>query len=355
MVRTPSSDDAHTIALNAIDLMDRQGIPVTPDNYQVWYTYVSGENSALVRAIDILLSNGSEFDEACCRDIFHQFFTPDKNALHVSHTAREVQREIQRILDFVADMSAAHNGYDATLKEVSGNLVGNLSATEIRSLLDTLIAETENMQVTNQSLRRELEESTQEITALRENLTSARMESMTDSLTGLANRKQFDKDLRQAAINCMEAGEELSVIIADVDHFKRFNDRWGHLLGDQVLKLIGSVLQKSVCDVDTAARFGGEEFIVLLPSTSLHDAASLAEKIRADISSRKAKKRDTGETIGRITCSFGVATFRQGEPLSALVERADRALYEAKKMGRNRVVDERILPDEEPESTPQVA
>ena len=355
MVCTPSPDDARTIALKAIELMEQHGVPATPDNYHVWYTYVSGENGALTKAIDILLSNGSEFDEACCRDIFHQFFTPDQDALHVSNTVREVQREIQRILDFVADTSVAHNGYDATLKEVSGNLVGNLSVTEIRSLLDTLIAETENMQVTNQSLRRELEESTQEITALRENLTSARIESMTDSLTGLANRAQFDKNLRQAAMNCMETGEDLSVIIADVDNFKKFNDQWGHLLGDQVLKLIGAVLQKSVNGIDTAARFGGEEFTVLLPNTSLHDATSLAEKIRTDISSRKAKKRDTGETIGRITCSFGVAVFRKGEPLSALIERADRALYEAKKTGRNRVVDESVLPDEEPESASQVA
>jgi diguanylate cyclase len=178
---------------------------------------------------------------------------------------------------------------------------------------------------------------------------------MTDSLTGLTNRKFFDRSLRQAAMDCMETGADLSVIICDVDHFKMVNDKWGHLLGDQVLRLIGSVLQKNVSDIDTAARFGGEEFVVLLQNTALRDAVSLAEKIRADISSRKARKRDTGETIGRITCSFGVAALQRGEPLSAFMERADMALYEAKKLGRNRVADERILRQETHENRSKVA
>ena len=355
MVRTPSPDDARTIALKAIDFMEQHGVPATPDNYRVWYSYVTGENSALTKAIDILRSNGSDFDDATCRDIFHQFFTPGEDAAKVSKTAREVQREIQRILDFVADMSQAQDGYDARLKEVSGNLVGDMSVTDIRSLLDTLIAETECIQTANQSLRHDLEQSTREITVLRENLTSARIESMTDSLTGLANRKRFEKDLRLAALQSMETGENLSLIIADVDDFKKFNDRWGHLLGDQILRLIGAVLQRNVSDIDTAARFGGEEFVVLLPETSLPDAACLAEKIRTEISSREAKKRDTGETIGRITCSFGVAAFRHGEPLSALVERADRALYEAKKTGRNRVVEESVLSEQGNDGASQVA
>jgi len=338
-----SAREVHAIAERAMAEMSRFNIPPTPDNYYVWYAYCSGENDALAKVIDSIIAQGGTFDETRCREIFHLFFSPDQDAMAVSNTARAIQREVQRVLDFVADISSASNDYDATLKKVSGNLMGKLSVSEIRRLLDGLIEETEKVQATNERLKQELHDCTAEIAALRQNLTTARIESMTDSLTGLANRKLFDRTLRQAAAEYIETGAPLSVIICDVDHFKRFNDRWGHLLGDHVLKLIGSVLQKSVSDTDTAARFGGEEFIVLMRNTGLHDAVCLAEKIRADISARKAKKRDTGETIGRITCSFGVASFRRGEPVSALVERADRALYEAKKTGRNRVTDERIL------------
>jgi len=341
-----SSPDVRAIADKAMAHMARFDIMPTPDNYHVWYSYCCGENIALTRAVDIIISNDGGFSESRCREVFHQFFTPEEDAMAVSETARAVQRQVQRVLDFVADISTTSDDYDATLKAVSGTLLRDLSVGEIRRMLDTLIAETEKIQISNDRLRQELHESSEEISALRKNLTSARIESMTDSLTGLANRKFFDRDLRQAAMDCMETGADLSVIICDVDHFKMFNDQWGHLLGDQVLKLIGSVLQKNVSDADTAARFGGEEFIVLLRNTRLREAVKLADKIRLDISSRKARKRDTGETIGRITCSFGVASFQRGEPLSAFMERADMALYEAKKQGRNRVADERILPDE---------
>jgi diguanylate cyclase len=335
--------------------MARFNIPPTPDNYYVWYSYCSGENIPLSRAIDIIISNAGEFDETRCREVFHQFFTPDPDAIAVCDTARAVQREVQRVLDFVSDISTVSNNYDATLKEVSGTLLRDLSVGEIRRMLDGLIAQTEDIQTSNERLRQELHESAEEISALRKNLTSARIESMTDSLTGLSNRKFFDRSLRQAAMDSMETGADLSVIICDVDNFKRFNDKWGHLLGDQVLRLIGSVLQKNVSDIDTAARFGGEEFVVLLQNTALREAVTLAEKIRADISSRKARKRDTGETIGRITCSFGVAILQRGEPLSAFMERADMALYEAKKQGRNRVMDERALPQETVEKRSKVA
>src|SRR5690606_22558591 len=127
-----------------------------------------------VKTIDIIISNGGDFDEARCKDIFHQFFTPDQDAMAVSNTAKAVQREVQRVLDFVADISSASDDYDATLKKVSGNLLGDMSVDEIRRLMDGLIAETEKIQISNERLKQELHESTSEISALRENLTSAR-------------------------------------------------------------------------------------------------------------------------------------------------------------------------------------
>jgi diguanylate cyclase len=125
--------------------------------------------------------------------------------------------------------------------------------------------------------------------------------------------------------------------MADIDHFKRVNDSYGHLIGDKVLHAVGRALQANVKGKDTASRFGGEEFAVLLPQTPLEGAARLAETLRATIASGRVKSVGSGETVGNITISIGVACYRAGEPAAEFIARADRALYAAKTRGRNRV------------------
>ena len=166
---------------------------------------------------------------------------------------------------------------------------------------------------------------------------------LTDSLTGIANRKAFDATLREAAHQAMETGTDLSLLFLDIDNFKRFNDTWGHQMGDQALRLVAKTLMDNVKGQDLPSRYGGEEFAVILPQTALVDAVTLANKIRHAFAVRKLVKRDTGETIGGITVSIGVSHFEPGESLNHFVERADHALYTAKRDGRNRVVAEDTL------------
>ncbi len=172
---------------------------------------------------------------------------------------------------------------------------------------------------------------------MRDQLEDARREAMTDALTGIANRKMFDFVLRQCALDAMEIGEPLSLLMIDIDHFKQFNDTHGHHIGDQVLRLLAAVLKQSVKGQDTPARYGGEEFAVVLPQTTLANAVKLAEAIRVRVSRRSVINRATSQRLGSFTVSIGAAQFRPGEPLRLLVERADHALYAAKHAGRNRV------------------
>jgi diguanylate cyclase len=161
---------------------------------------------------------------------------------------------------------------------------------------------------------------------------------MTDGLTGLANRKCFDRKLEQAVETALETSTPLALIMADLDHFKEFNDKHGHPIGDQVLRIVGSALTQRVKGEDTAARYGGEEFGIILPMTSVGGAAALADDIRTTISSKKLIKKGGKTDYGVITMSLGATCYLPGEPLNEFIERADAALYQAKEYGRNRVM-----------------
>jgi diguanylate cyclase len=161
---------------------------------------------------------------------------------------------------------------------------------------------------------------------------------MTDGLTGIANRKMFDFVLRQAALDGMESGDPLSLLMLDIDHFKKFNDthgHHGHHVGDQVLRLLATVLKQSVKGQDTPARYGGEEFAVVLPQTVLDNAVRLAEAIRLRVARRSVVNRATSQRLGSFTVSIGAASVTGAWTSVELIALADRALYEAKAAGRD--------------------
>jgi diguanylate cyclase len=165
-------------------------------------------------------------------------------------------------------------------------------------------------------------------------------ESLTDPLTTLANRKSFDEELVRAIHDVRTKNEQLSLVMMDVDHFKRFNDTYGHLTGDQVLRLVAMSVKQNVKGQDIAARYGGEEFVVVLPQTVLRSAITVADHIRRAGMTKELMKRSTGENLGRVTISLGVAGLRPNDTPQSLIERADLCLYAAKRSGRNRVISE---------------
>ncbi|MEA2696937.1 MAG: two-component system, cell cycle response regulator [Myxococcales bacterium] len=164
----------------------------------------------------------------------------------------------------------------------------------------------------------------------------SRWMATTDALTGLLNRRAFLDLTGREVGRARRYGEKLSVILLDVDHFKQINDRRGHAAGDMVLSAMGKLLKAAVRNCDIVARWGGEEFVLVLPSTSLAGAEQLADRIRELIEHANIKNGD-GDVIP-VTASFGVANYTAGETVEQIVDRADRAMYQAKSNGRNRVV-----------------
>jgi diguanylate cyclase len=215
----------------------------------------------------------------------------------------------------------------------------------VRELIDDLLVETQRVAERNRQLEDRLGRTADEVSELKQNLESVQREALTDALTGIPNRKSFDMRLREAARDAMEHGEPLSLLIGDIDHFKHFNDTFGHQIGDQVLRLVAKTLTDSVKGRDTPARYGGEEFAIILPQTRILEAQVVAEQIRVGLSRRRLVGRDKRGEYGSVTLSFGAAQYRAGETLMALVERADTALYRAKRQGRNRVEIEEPKPE----------
>jgi diguanylate cyclase (GGDEF)-like protein len=170
------------------------------------------------------------------------------------------------------------------------------------------------------------------VTRLREGRRDLEHLSVTDGLTGLYNRRHLMETLNEEVNRAHRHGRGFAVLMADIDHFKQYNDTYGHLAGDKVLVRVAEILREAIRNVDYAARYGGEEFFVMMPETALEGAAEVADRIRG---------RLAGQIIagGRVTISVGVAEFPiHGDTPEALIATADAALYEAKREGRNRVL-----------------
>ncbi len=337
---TESPEKTHRLASETLSLLRRHDIPETPPNYEIFYTYIAGTNTELDQAIDAILRDGGEFTSEQLDVLQSRFLVSRAEAEAVSRTNLSLQSAIETVMGVIAEAGGDTSRFGETIQVLSNQLTGRESDTQVKSVLSKIVGESHAMTARTRQLESNLEAASSEISALRETLESARREAITDTLTGLGNRKCFNDELQRAIARAGEDGDPLSVVIGDVDHFKKFNDTWGHQLGDQVLKLVGYYFKANIKGQDTATRYGGEEFAIILPRTRLSSAVLVADHIRRAVCAKKMKKRTTGETIGYVTISMGVAEYRPGEAHADFVARADEALYAAKRNGRNRVVSE---------------
>lgn len=323
----------------AVATMARHGIPPTPVNFTVWYEYHSGRDPGLNHAIDMWVASGKPFTPEAILDLYETYLSPARMFSASRETAARLESVMDALREHIGEAEEGTRAYGDKLAHFSGRLnAPPASAPALGPLVGAILSETRAMQERNEALEARLQETTSEVSELRRNFEQARRESLTDPLTGLANRKSFEQALADHARHAVDNREALSLLMIDIDHFKRFNDHHGHHTGDTVLQLVARMLSDNVKGQDLACRYGGEEFAVLLPRTRLDQAVALGNGLRKTISERKLVKRNSGEDLGRITISAGVAEYGAGEALARFVERADAALYAAKRGGRNRVM-----------------
>jgi diguanylate cyclase len=332
-------DREQGFAKAALALMGECNVVSTPDNFELFYAYCSGENPAITQVMAALINSRKPFTPELLQDLRLRCLSGARAAQAMDSLGGNMSQLIDDVMGKLAASARDANAYKDTLSAATGELGGDRSPADMRKLVDGLIAATRAMEQRAKSLEGELQASSQQVTELRDKLADVRKESLTDPLTNVANRKAFDEAVK-AAVEAVASGEDVSLLMCDIDHFKKFNDTFGHQTGDQVLRLVASCLSENVKGRDTAARYGGEEFAVLLRGTALNGATNVAEQIRQTVETKKLVKKSTGEILGAITISIGVAQFTAGESMEAVVRRADACLYGAKHSGRNLVIHE---------------
>jgi diguanylate cyclase len=334
---------ATTIADRAMRLMAQQSVPPTPTNFAVWFEYSLGNSLALRKTIDILIAGKRKFDQATNHELYITYVTPHSGSDPLSDLPDQLSGLIATAQQFLNTAVTDNQTHIKALGEVSSEAA---LTTDPRTIIAKLVGELSKATARAATLEANFAATSEELDSIRDSLKAAEQRSNTDALTGLANRHSMDEFLRLAQITAMEKDEALSVFLIDIDHFKKFNDDYGHQVGDQVLRLVAKVLQEGVREVDLAARYGGEELIAVLPGADLEACTSVAERIRSRIAEAKLTRRATGKEIGSITVSIGVAQFRLAESAENMIERCDRGLYQAKRLGRNRTVTETELEPE---------
>lgn len=325
------------LADETLALMAAHDIAVTAANFEVWQSYKIGALPELGREIDAQIARGERFSDDASAALFERFFANTRVSTQMVEASESIARELADVVSTLRGAGAQAGSYASALQVAAASFEGELDLTDIRAVVAELSASTREMANNNRQLSEQMEVSSRQVETLQSALQSVKTEALTDGLTGLANRRLFDETLRTRLGEAEAGGGPLCLLMCDIDHFKRFNDTWGHLVGDQVIRFIALVLRKYGEGDLLAARYGGEEFALIMPHTTLRRASALAAAIREAVKSKRLSRRSTGEQLGALTVSFGVAEYRSGEGMSSFIGRADACLYASKRGGRDRI------------------
>ncbi|WBT04759.1 GGDEF domain-containing protein [Brevundimonas vesicularis] len=324
---------AYDLARNVIGEMEKAGVWPTPLNFELWLHYISDPDGPLAQEIRRLLAQSAVITDKTSEMLAAEFLPRGRLPDQIRDVGAVLDRELASVASAIAMAHKTQHDYGETLADASQCMETVDDPSSLKDLVGGLSTATNRVRRETAILEKRLEKSNKEVIRLRENLEQVRRDAMTDALTNLANRKAFDERLEAACAE--DDGAPLSLAILDIDHFKRFNDTWGHQTGDQVLRYVSTVLSNICGKTRFAARFGGEEFAIIFPGEGAGVVMAALESIRNDVASRALRRRSTNDDLGSVTVSAGFAQRRKGETAASLLERADAALYESKRAGRN--------------------
>ena len=325
----------------------KHGGAYVPTTYALWYEYLAGVNPKLIAAVDRRLQDAAQLTQDEIEGLYAKYIDTREASTLEAYQAG-LSELMRRMGEIAASSGAGTADYAKTLAQCEQDLSTISDPAGVSRIIQSLVTSTNTVRQSTETLHQEVTATRDEMQQLRGQMGVLQNQAQTDPLTRLRNRRGFE----QAVAEYLQGSEAdlggCTVMIADIDHFKRVNDSYGHLVGDQVIKALAQVLQNNVKGRDIAARWGGEEFIVFLPATAAAGAVRLAEQLRLAFSKTRIKRGGKQEVSDPVTISIGVAEIESGEALERAVDRADRALYQAKGDGRNCV---RVAPSQSAAAT----
>ena len=338
---TSSPPNLYAAGIDAVERLKLAELLPHAHNYAVWYAALTRQQPELLQVLNDISAQKLPLTQERMDYLFATYVSEGQDAM-VQETAHAARKLFAEVLLSIQQFTGATGEVGKNVGASLSALDGEPTLAELKVLATDIVQGASHLKQSGDSLNRKLADSQKEIDGLRENLAKATVESERDFLTNLFNRKAFDKRIAERMNEAWADKTELALLMVDVDHFKTFNDTFGHLIGDEVLKIVARTLTDTVKGMDIVARYGGEEFAVILPKTPVGGGMIVGEAIRKAIASKELKRRDTGENFGVLTVSIGVASLRNGDTVDAFIQRADEALYRSKKGGRNRVTMETI-------------
>lgn len=307
----------------------------TPWTYAVWFEHLVGINPALSDALEQYLDSGTRLDDEAIEKLYAEYVSECNLDIH-KMLRQDLQKILRKLAGFTEETDRQAMGFGDNLQSYGEKLKQNLDESALGNLIGEMVEDTENMRGSVLNLQNQLEHSKQEVEELHRELESAKGEAMIDPLTGILNRRGFEKAASRILDESAFSGKETCLLMLDIDHFKKINDTYGHLVGDKVIRAVAEMLKSNIKGQDSVARLGGEEFVVLLPETPAAGAFAVAEHIRKSIGNGKIRRIDSQESIGAVTVSIGVASLAENGDINQLLNQADKALYASKAQGRNR-------------------
>ena len=326
----------------ALNYISKHNLPANPVNYTVWYEYVSGKNMKLKKALDLSLENSKSLNNNNVEGLY-QKYVADGDRIVISKLLTKISLMLKDITHHVSETDGDLSGHGKNLGDLAGQIGEAHDYNDIKKIVDQMIVETKALVKSGKRLQTRMKISSEDLRQLHQELEKSQQEAQTDALTTLINRRGLKKRLELERIRARQNDSPFSIIMVDIDHFKKVNDTFGHLVGDSILRSLARMIKDHLRRNDIAARYGGEEFLILLPETGIEGALAVGEKIRKALSTKEWKLKENGKSIGRITVSMGISLYKFNEPEESLIKRADDALYLAKSNGRDQVVTQKEL------------
>ncbi len=322
----------------AVPLMLKHQIPTTPTNYALWYAYVGEQDPQLVEKLDEIVEQYHTCPPIKAEMLYREHVSDpvEIDLVDMRQNLEAMATELsQSLKDTNHDATKFQSRVDTNFNRLNRIEEEGVSLEKVLGLVRELVKESDDIRLSTQFFTGQLDKAQQEIDTLKNKLKKSENDVYHDALTSVLNRRAFDRDLDGIL---QQSGQGCCLILADIDHFKGFNDNYGHLLGDQVLKVVAKRLAESCRNGCQLYRFGGEEFAIIVPNSHQRKARHLADAMRRSLEKVSLKDRRKNQRIDNITASFGVTEWQKDDDAIRLIERADKLLYEAKRLGRNRVM-----------------